>query len=60
MNKKNFIKKKTRKGNDPLKTCKGSLVAMSLRPNERTKVRRNWYKVAVEADEGRRRREESL
>ena len=31
---------------------------MSLRPNERTEVRRNRYKVAVDADEGRRRRED--
>ncbi|XP_030924335.1 importin subunit alpha-2-like isoform X1 [Quercus lobata] len=33
---------------------------MSLRPNERTKVRRNRYKVAVDADEGRQRREDNM
>ncbi|XP_075654115.1 importin subunit alpha-2-like [Castanea sativa] len=33
---------------------------MSLRPNERTEVRRNRYKVAVDADEGRRRREDNM
>ncbi|KAI7732172.1 hypothetical protein M8C21_018454 [Ambrosia artemisiifolia] len=33
---------------------------MSLRPNERTDVRRNRYKVAVDVDEGRRRREDNL
>ncbi|GAA0185192.1 transporter [Lithospermum erythrorhizon] len=33
---------------------------MSLRPNERTEVRRSRYKVAVDADEGRRRREDNL
>ncbi|XP_015959596.1 importin subunit alpha-2 [Arachis duranensis] len=33
---------------------------MSLRPSERTKVRRNRYKVAVDADEGRRRREDNM
>ncbi|KAF5745900.1 Importin alpha ALPHA AIMP ALPHA isoform 1 [Tripterygium wilfordii] len=33
---------------------------MSLRPSERTEVRRNRYKVAVDADEGRRRREDNL
>ncbi|XP_029129307.1 importin subunit alpha-1a isoform X1 [Cajanus cajan] len=33
---------------------------MSLRPNARTEVRRNRYKVAVDADEGRRRREDNL
>ncbi|XP_019456017.1 PREDICTED: importin subunit alpha-2-like [Lupinus angustifolius] len=33
---------------------------MSLRPNERTDGRRNRYKVAVDADEGRRRREDNL
>ncbi|GAB2281734.1 hypothetical protein Dimus_016303 [Dionaea muscipula] len=33
---------------------------MSLRPSERTEVRRNRYKVAVDAEEGRRRREDNL
>ncbi|XWS57453.1 hypothetical protein CRYUN_Cryun09bG0175300 [Craigia yunnanensis] len=33
---------------------------MSLRPNARTEVRRNRYKVAVDAEEGRRRREDNL
>lgn len=33
---------------------------MSLRPNERAEVRRNRYKVAVDADEGRRRREDNM
>lgn len=33
---------------------------MSLRPNERTEVRRNKYKVAVDAEEGRRRREDNM
>lgn len=33
---------------------------MSLRPNARTEVRRNQYKVAVDAEEGRRRREDNL
>ncbi|RYR12880.1 hypothetical protein Ahy_B04g070180 isoform E [Arachis hypogaea] len=33
---------------------------MSLRPSERTEVRRNRYKVAVDADEGRRRREDNM
>ena len=33
---------------------------MSLRPNNRTEVRRNRYKVAVDADEGRRRREDNM
>ncbi|KAH1243579.1 Importin subunit alpha-1 [Glycine max] len=33
---------------------------MSLRPNARTEVRRNRYKVAVDADEGRRRREDNM
>ena len=33
---------------------------MSLRPKARTKVRRNRYKVAVDADEGRRRREDNM
>uniref|UniRef100_A0A7N0VL03 Importin subunit alpha n=1 Tax=Kalanchoe fedtschenkoi TaxID=63787 RepID=A0A7N0VL03_KALFE len=32
----------------------------SMRPNERTEVRRNRYKVAVDADEGRRRREDNM
>ena len=33
---------------------------MSLRPGARTEVRRNRYKVAVDADEGRRRREDNM
>ncbi|XP_047321576.1 importin subunit alpha-1-like [Impatiens glandulifera] len=33
---------------------------MSLRPNARTEIRRNRYKVAVDADEGRRRREDDM
>lgn len=33
---------------------------MSLRPNSRVEVRRSKYKVAVDADEGRRRREDSM
>ncbi|WOL16442.1 importin subunit alpha-1b-like [Canna indica] len=33
---------------------------MSLRPSERAEVRRNKYKVAVEAEEGRRRREDNM
>ncbi|GAV91800.1 Arm domain-containing protein/IBB domain-containing protein, partial [Cephalotus follicularis] len=33
---------------------------MSLRPNTITEVRRNRYKVAVDADEGRRRREDNM
>ncbi|KAB5527397.1 hypothetical protein DKX38_021244 [Salix brachista] len=33
---------------------------MSLRPSARVEVRRNKYKVAVDADEGRRRREDNL
>ena len=33
---------------------------MSLRPNERTEVRRNWYKVAVEANEGRQQRKDNM
>ncbi|CAA0843298.1 Importin subunit alpha-1 [Striga hermonthica] len=33
---------------------------MSLRPNSRTEVRRSRYKVAVDADEGRRRREDNM
>ncbi|XWS58119.1 hypothetical protein CRYUN_Cryun08bG0007400 [Craigia yunnanensis] len=33
---------------------------MSLRPNARTEVRRNRYKVAVDAEEGRRRREDNM
>lgn len=33
---------------------------MSLRPNARTDVRRSRYKVAVDADEGRRRREDNM
>ncbi|KAL3517394.1 hypothetical protein ACH5RR_019983 [Cinchona calisaya] len=33
---------------------------MSLRPNARTEVRRSRYKVAVDAEEGRRRREDGM
>ncbi|CAH2039092.1 unnamed protein product [Thlaspi arvense] len=33
---------------------------MSLKPSARTEVRRNRYKVAVDADEGRRRREDNM
>ena len=33
---------------------------MSLRPSERAEMRRNRYKVAVEAEEGRRRREDNM
>ncbi|KAF8047643.1 hypothetical protein N665_2903s0004 [Sinapis alba] len=33
---------------------------MSLRPNAKTEVRRNRYKVAVDAEEGRRRREDHM
>ncbi|KAK8542394.1 hypothetical protein V6N13_137031 [Hibiscus sabdariffa] len=33
---------------------------MSLRPNARTEVRKNRYKVAVDAEEGRRRREDNM
>ncbi|GER51818.1 importin subunit alpha [Striga asiatica] len=33
---------------------------MSLRPNARSEVRRNRYKVAVDAEEGRRRREDNM
>ncbi|KAK9756887.1 hypothetical protein RND81_01G127400 [Saponaria officinalis] len=33
---------------------------MSLRPNARTEARRNRYKVAVDAEEGRRRREDNM
>ena len=33
---------------------------MSLRPNARAEVRRNRYKVAVDAEEGRRRREDNM
>ncbi|XP_019174864.1 PREDICTED: importin subunit alpha-2-like [Ipomoea nil] len=33
---------------------------MSLRPNARAEVRRSRYKVAVDADEGRRRREDNM
>ncbi|CAN7118640.1 unnamed protein product [Brassica rapa subsp. narinosa] len=35
-------------------------LTMSLRPNARTEVRRNRYKVAVDAEEGRRRREDNM
>jgi hypothetical protein len=37
-----------------------TIETMSLRPNARTEVRRNRYKVAVDADEGRRRREDNM
>ncbi|PWA99017.1 Armadillo [Artemisia annua] len=33
---------------------------MSLRPSARTEARRNRYKVAVDADDGRRRREDNM
>ncbi|GFP80626.1 importin subunit alpha [Phtheirospermum japonicum] len=33
---------------------------MSLKPSSRTEVRRSRYKVAVDADEGRRRREDNM
>ncbi|CAH8356626.1 unnamed protein product [Eruca vesicaria subsp. sativa] len=33
---------------------------MSLRPSVKTEVRRNRYKVAVDAEEGRRRREDHM
>lgn len=33
---------------------------MSLRPNARSEVRRSKYKVAVDAEEGRRRREDNM
>lgn len=33
---------------------------MSLRPSTKTEARRNRYKVAVDAEEGRRRREDSM
>ncbi|KAF7143563.1 hypothetical protein RHSIM_Rhsim05G0133800 [Rhododendron simsii] len=33
---------------------------MSLRPSARTEVRRNRYKVAVDAEEGRKRREDNM
>ncbi|KAK8623913.1 hypothetical protein V6N13_065273 [Hibiscus sabdariffa] len=33
---------------------------MSLRPSSRTEVRRNRYKVAVDVEEGRRRREDNM
>ncbi|KAL6557961.1 Inositol monophosphatase 1 [Orobanche minor] len=33
---------------------------MSLRPNARAEVRRNKYKVSVDAEEGRRRREDNM
>lgn len=33
---------------------------MSLKPSARTEIRRNRYKVAVDADEGRRRREDNM
>jgi len=33
---------------------------MSLRPSERVEVRRNRFKVAVDAEEGRRRREDNM
>jgi hypothetical protein len=33
---------------------------MSVRPNDRISARRNTYKVTVDADEGRRRREDNM
>lgn len=33
---------------------------MSLRPSAKTEIRRSLYKVAVDAEEGRRRREDFL
>lgn len=33
---------------------------MSLRPNARTEVRRNRYKVTVNSDDARRRREDNM
>ncbi|MBA0863156.1 hypothetical protein Goshw_017443 [Gossypium schwendimanii] len=33
---------------------------MPLRPNSRTEVRRNRYKVAVDDEEGRRRRKDNM
>lgn len=33
---------------------------MSLRPSARTEVRRNRYKVVVDVEEGRRRREDGM
>ncbi|VVB11675.1 unnamed protein product [Arabis nemorensis] len=33
---------------------------MSLRPSAKTEVRRNRYKVAMDADEGWRRREDNM
>ena len=33
---------------------------MSVRPNERIESRRNRYKVTVDAEEGRRRREDNM
>lgn len=44
----------------PLPLLGLGLWTMSLRPNARTEVRRNRYKVAVDADEGRRRREDNM
>lgn len=38
----------------------GKQPIMSLRPSARTEVRRNRYKVTVDADEGRRRREDNM
>jgi hypothetical protein len=37
-----------------------SLAAMSLRPNARAEVRKKAYKVSVDADEARRKREDNL
>lgn len=37
-----------------------SIGTMSLRPGARAEVRRSRYKVAVDADEGRRRREDNM
>ncbi|GKV18458.1 hypothetical protein SLEP1_g28836 [Rubroshorea leprosula] len=33
---------------------------MPLRPNKKAEVRKNSYKVGVDADEGRRRREDNV
>ncbi|CAL5378544.1 unnamed protein product [Camellia sinensis] len=39
---------------------KPTAIAMSLRPNSRTEVRKKSYKTGVDADEARRRREDNL
>lgn len=36
------------------------LLTMSLRPNARTEVRKKSYKLAVDADEARRKREDNM